>query len=120
MKLVPVSSQLSKKITCYVRRSYLLRWSWRCALQRWNLGRNASGVMEDCKADGRSAHRQDKRMRHAKRRASSYESKPRTVRQAPSPRGRTHRALEGVIASDHLTAPQHANRQRSEMHQELG
>src|SRR5258707_13830441 len=86
-----LSSQLSQKITCYVRRSYLLRRSWRCVLQRWNLGRNASCVMEDCKADGRSAHRQGIRMRHAKRRASSYESKPRTVRQAPSPRGRVKR-----------------------------
>src|SRR5882724_3456860 len=91
MKLLPVSSQLAKKITCYVRRSYLLRQLWQCVLQRWNLIRNASCVMEDCKADGRSVHRQGKRMRRAKRRASWYESKSRTAHQAPSPGGRVKR-----------------------------
>src|SRR5260370_4194098 len=90
-KLVPVSRQLSKKITCYVRRSYPLRRSWRCVLQRWNLICNASCLMDDCKADGRSVHRLGIRMRHAKRQAASSESRSRTARQAPYPRGRVKR-----------------------------
>src|SRR6267378_4814345 len=95
MKPVPVSSQVSKKITWYVRRSYLLRRSWRCVPQRWNLIHNASCLMEDCKADGRNVHRQGIRMRHAKRQASSSESKSRTARQSPSPRGRVTRRSAG-------------------------
>ena len=58
-----------------VRRFYSLRRSRRCVLQRWNLSRNVPSVMEACKADGRSIHRQGKRIRRAKRRASSSESK---------------------------------------------
>jgi len=36
---------------------------------------------------------------------------------SPAPIGQTHPALEGVIASDHLAALQHANKKRNETRQ---